>query len=888
MDRSDDQPNGARQELMDAAVAWYRANGWNVAGGPSASELEPFGPGQPGERDRMWVTVGGADGLRALVIPSSVANKSMSLPMLPDLKRCELQLPQMRIYIFRPTSELPDGRWEAEARRRGIEILGSSVLRRIELPSFFNPPDGPAWVVAAPDNALLPSEPPPLIDITQPSIARFILSLASQTKEVQPLAESSTPKPKRAKGRETAKNSTFVRSSLHRPWVLSALNDLTPVGDAELDLFVVRVVNSTTDDLTAIRAWWARSGAPEHELNELLRACDGAVSPQEYQKFLEYAQSAGWRFAWSGKKHKYLVFLCLSVPDFEDGIYAMPSACDEAATFLTTPIRPAAWLMDDATKEHQIILELMPRHGRKFAISIDQSMLGDSRQTLFELLAGKGCEVPQERELRACVVAFISATKPSTATRTVSQPGWYGDAFVSMSETFVAPDAKAEVFLSASLGGRAPESYQCGTLEGWQRDVAGPALSSRAITLALIAQFAAPIGAWLGLPLLGIHFFGNSSIGKTTALRVSASVSGPAHGYQSMLRTWHASEAGFETMAIRSNHHVLLLDEVGQAPPQALGQMLYTAANGSGKKRSNRHLQDVPEARWSTLPVSTGETHVADQLSEQGATHHLGQEVRLLQLPADAGSGLGIFDSLMHAQSPRALADELNEATKCEYGTAFPPFMRRFLKAVSRTPSGEGYAKKLRDRIRRFQVDMVGKRTDPVIGRVAGFFALLAVAGELATYYGITGWPVDTCFEVVRRAFERWLVVFDARPDPVAEKAREAISTVQGLITSGAIVEISSARASDEGVSGWTKQDLLFIPTKNISLGRVGEERVNVIDWLCRANAMFRMDTKNIFEQRVGDNRYNCYIFTLGYFNPNKSDSNRQLIAVRDFPIPEE
>jgi uncharacterized protein (DUF927 family) len=344
-------------------------------------------------------------------------------------------------------------------------------------------------------------------------------------------------------------------------------------------------------------------------------------------------------------------------------------------------------------------------------------------------------------------------------------------------------------------------------------------------------------------------------------------------------------------MAIRSNHHVLLLDEVGQAPPQALGQMLYTAANGSGKKRSNRHLQDVPESRWSTLPVSTGETHVADQLGQQGATHHLGQEVRLLQLPADAGSGLGIFDSLLHAQSPRALADELNEAIKCEYGTALPAFMRRFLKAVSKTPSGEGFAKKLRDRIRRFQAELVGHRTDPVIGRVAGFFALLAVAGELAIYYGITGWPVDTCFEVVRRAFERWLVVFDARPDPVAEQALAVINKVQGAIRSGAIVEISSARASEEGVFGWTKQDLLFIPTKNISLGRIGQERSNVIDWLCRENAMFRIDTKNIFQQRVGDIRNNCYIFTLSYFtglkgrHPASTQSDTESVVSDEGPI---
>jgi putative DNA primase/helicase len=41
--------------------------------------------------------------------------------------------------------------------------------------------------------------------------------------------------------------------------------------------------------------------------------------------------------------------------------------------------------------------------------------------------------------------------------------------------------------------------------------------------------------------------------------------------------------------------------------------------------------------------------------------------------------------------------------------------------------------------------------------RVAAKFALIALAGELATEYKITGWPSDIAFDAAVRAFRNWL-----------------------------------------------------------------------------------------------------------------------------------
>jgi hypothetical protein len=52
-------------------------------------------------------------------------------------------------------------------------------------------------------------------------------------------------------------------------------------------------------------------------------------------------------------------------------------------------------------------------------------------------------------------------------------------------------------------------------------------------------------------------------------------------------------------------------------------------------------------------------------------------EVRLLNIEADAGSGLGLFDDLHGSVSPDAFARELKDAARNYYGTTFRAFLQR-------------------------------------------------------------------------------------------------------------------------------------------------------------------------------------------------------------------
>jgi uncharacterized protein (DUF927 family) len=64
------------------------------------------------------------------------------------------------------------------------------------------------------------------------------------------------------------------------------------------------------------------------------------------------------------------------------------------------------------------------------------------------------------------------------------------------------------------------------------------------------------------------------------------------------------------------------------------------------------------------------------------------------------------------------------------------------------------------DGIRQFVAETVPQDAAGQVLRVARRFALVAVAGELATHYGLTGWPEGEAIEAARKCFAVWLENF--------------------------------------------------------------------------------------------------------------------------------
>src|SRR5215207_6692591 len=81
-------------------------------------------------------------------------------------------------------------------------------------------------------------------------------------------------------------------------------------------------------------------------------------------------------------------------------------------------------------------------------------------------------------------------------------------------------------------------------------------------------------------------------------------------------------------------------------------------------------------ARWRVLFLSSGEIGLADKVMEDGTKRlAAGQHVRIVDVAADAGTGLGLFEHLHGFTSADALARHLRSASGSVYGVAAPIFL---------------------------------------------------------------------------------------------------------------------------------------------------------------------------------------------------------------------
>ena len=88
-----------------------------------------------------------------------------------------------------------------------------------------------------------------------------------------------------------------------------------------------------------------------------------------------------------------------------------------------------------------------------------------------------------------------------------------------------------------------------------------------------------------------MHFRGVSSEGKTTALRVAATV----WGEPGRLERWRTTANALEGVALAHNDNLLCLDELKELDPRQAGGVAYMLA---GKRRGQPHRGTRPRLTW--------------------------------------------------------------------------------------------------------------------------------------------------------------------------------------------------------------------------------------------------------------------------------------------------
>ncbi|HOL65018.1 MAG TPA: hypothetical protein PLB97_06760, partial [Accumulibacter sp.] len=151
------------------------------------------------------------------------------------------------------------------------------------------------------------------------------------------------------------------------------------------------------------------------------------------------------------------------------------------------------------------------------------------------------------------------------------------------------------------------------------------------------------------------------------------------------------------------------------------------------------------------LSVGAGGNKSAFPMAEAGRRVKAGQEIRLCEIPADAGANFGCFEELHGAANGSDFARVLDQATRRCHGTAWLVFLERLVQEGDRLPEW------LADFAKRFEARCLTAAAEGQARRVAARFALVAAAGELATDWGLTGWPAGVAIEASGRCFGDWL-----------------------------------------------------------------------------------------------------------------------------------
>jgi putative DNA primase/helicase len=108
----------------------------------------------------------------------------------------------------------------------------------------------------------------------------------------------------------------------------------------------------------------------------------------------------------------------------------------------------------------------------------------------------------------------------------VERTGWQS---INDNHVFVLPDKIiGEVGDEhVKLKSKGHDGYaSAGSLEDWQREVAKPAGAHKLLALHISASLAGPCLEILNMDSCMVHFYGDSSLGKTTAMCVAATVWG--------------------------------------------------------------------------------------------------------------------------------------------------------------------------------------------------------------------------------------------------------------------------------------------------------------------------------------------------------------------------
>lgn len=370
-----------------------------------------------------------------------------------------------------------------------------------------------------------------------------------------------------------------------------------------------------------------------------------------------------------------------------------------------------------------------------------EHFMGEAQEAL-KIIANHGLMPPRQAYKKNVFINYIQDYPIEQRFRCVDRAGWHGSCFATPNKTYGNSEDEELLFHSDS---KSPYTVS-GTFEEWQQlsQLIEPhALGVLAFSSAFSGQLVLPLGAESG----GFHIYGSSTDGKSTVTKASCSIWGnPKH----ISKSWRTTDNALENEAELRNDSFLNLDELRQAVPKAVSDIVYMLTGGQGKARSTKAGKNRDAKQFSLMYTSTGEVTLEEHLRRGSIELDAGLLLRFAHIPSDAGKGYGVFDCINYGTAPQDIGNRINELASQHYGHAGIKWLEYL------TQDKDAVMQKAQVLLDNF-IEQHSQIKNGQASRVLRRFALVATAGELATQAGITGWVQGRAFEAVAHCFNTWL-----------------------------------------------------------------------------------------------------------------------------------
>lgn len=407
---------------------------------------------------------------------------------------------------------------------------------------------------------------------------------------------------------------------------------------------------------------------------------------------------------------------------------------------------------DDAARQYRVLQWQRQGNGEPIRLAMPSADIGE--RDGWAALRNLGLAVTTQPTARHRLAYYLQKEGGTVWYEIVTLTGWQHGAYVLPNGDLIGTPTR-QMFYN---GGTPKQSAYtpAGSSQTWRDTVGAMARDNPLVVAAIACAFAGPLLSLIGVrDGIGLHLHARTSSGKSTAGDCAASVWGnPAD----VLHTWDGTSYGLARTAEYANDGLLYLDEIGAGDARKIGPAIYQMLNGVSRLQGTKDGGVVASRSWRLTMISTGEVGMAQYLAEGGQTPRGGQEIRLLDVPADSGA-YRAFDCLHGRKDGDAYSTELTAAARANYGTAG----RAFVEWLSSRHS------EVRAWVSTTQAEMLdaieAEHPDaaPAARRATRKWGVLVAAAEMASEAGLTGWTRNEARAWVMATWARWLDAFGTK-----------------------------------------------------------------------------------------------------------------------------